>query len=251
MNKHPLVLACILFFAGGVAASVIGGCLKVAGVDDDLGYGLGRIAAAVVLMICFHSCFSGNKAFRGALLTLPVIAYVIWNVVGAVMNGHPLKTGAEIPVAVILAIAPAMLEETVFRGILITKLLKNGATAEQTATGSAVPGVSRRTEWFALLASSALFGAVHLINLTVAGPPTVLLQVGYSAVIGLFFGAVYIRSRDILSVMIGHAAVDLSSLLFVRPTETTFPLPWQFYALMAGTVICSILIMTVNRKDSA
>ena len=234
MNKHPLVLACILFFAGGVAASVIGGCLKVAGVDDDLGYGLGRIAAAVVLMICFHSCFSGNKAFRGALLTLPVIAYVIWNVVGAVMNGHPLKTGAEIPVAVILAIAPAMLEEIVFRGILITKLLKNG-----------------KSEWFTLLASSALFGAVHLINLTVAGPPTVLLQVGYSAVIGLFFGAVYIRSRDILSVMIGHAAVDLSSLLFGRPTETTFLLPWQFYALMAGTVICSVLIMTVNRKDSA
>ena len=49
----------------------------------------------------------------------------------------------------------------------------------------------------------------------------VLLQTGYAVVIGLLLGAVYLKSGDIVSVVLAHGCIDVSYQIFAAHSETT------------------------------
>ena len=83
-----------------------------------------------------------------------------------------------------------------------------------------------------LIVSAVLFGAVHLTNIVGMPPAQVLIQAAYAVVVGLVFGAVYIRSGDLVSLIAAHFAIDFTSRAFPGGTTTPHLLIIVFIALM-------------------
>jgi membrane protease YdiL (CAAX protease family) len=102
----------------------------------------------------------------------------------------------------------AFFEEILFRGILINTILYRF-------------GKRKKGIYYAIIISSVLFGLSHLSNLI--NRPSILIgtisQVVYAAATGLLYSIVYIKYRNIWSVIIIHALFNLLSLfpfIFVR-----------------------------------
>lgn len=87
---------------------------------------------------------------------------------------------------VMLVIAAPVLEETVFRGIMLDGLLR------------------RTTSLKAILLSSFLFGLVHMNPWQ--------FVVGF--LVGLFAGWVYLKTRNLVAVILIHAAINFSAYLY-------------------------------------
>ena len=103
--------------------------------------------------------------------------------------------------AVCTAFAVGLFEEVLMRGIVLNTLLNK-------------KGAERKDVLKACWISSALFGAMHLANiLAQAGFIETIGQVIYAAFMGMYFAAVYIRSKSLWAPIILHAAFDLPQFI--------------------------------------
>ena len=188
---------------------------------------IGRILAGIVLLIVFRNCLKGKKQFSGFIVMLPALIFALWNVFDHFMtNGEFYPFTAEI---LLLGLAPAVFEEVVFRGIFINNLKKSG-----------------RSDMAALLIPALFFGLIHMTNAVNGDIPQALVQTGYSIVVGLVFGAIYIRSGDLISVMIAHAAIDITNQIFAAASNTPVPLIIAFIVVLAAEAAYAFVL--VSRK---
>ncbi|MDD4987580.1 MAG: CPBP family intramembrane metalloprotease [Candidatus Izemoplasmatales bacterium] len=96
------------------------------------------------------------------------------------------------------------LEEVVFRGIILIALLDR---APQTKSGRLL----------AIIGSAAIFGLVHLFNLTSgAGIQATFLQVGYSFLMGAMWAVVYIATKNLFFPIMLHALYNFAGQVFLR-----------------------------------
>ncbi len=92
-------------------------------------------------------------------------------------------------------------EEMAFRGALLPLLLKKY-------------GKTKCGMILTVVISSAVFGAVHLLNLIErAGVGATFLQVGYSFLIGGMCAIVYLRTGNLIACILIHAIYDLGGAL--------------------------------------
>lgn len=89
-------------------------------------------------------------------------------------------------------IAP-IVEELLYRGIILNRLL------------------SWMPKWVAILVGSALFGLIHFN----------LLQGLYAFVVGIVFSVLYLRYRNLWIPIIGHAAFNIASVALTEIVNTT------------------------------
>jgi len=125
---------------------------------------------------------------------------------------------------VALAVAAPLVEELLFRGLILRGLL------------------GRHSAPRAILAAAVLFGAIHLNPWQ--GVPAV--------VVGVLLGWFYVRTRSLLPAMLGHAAMNVASysVAFLpfriqgfNPAGVTTPgvfQPWWFDALGVGILAVGI-----------
>jgi membrane protease YdiL (CAAX protease family) len=95
----------------------------------------------------------------------------------------------------------AFFEEVLYRGLVLKLLLKK--------MGSSKKGVIN-----ACIISSAIFGIVHIVNLTVSDILPVISTIILAVPLGLFFAALYLRTKTLLWPILGHALANLSSQIF-------------------------------------
>lgn len=129
-------------------------------------------------------------AFRRALYCLPLLALVtvnLWR--GAVLRFSPLET----TLYVIAMLCTGFLEETIFRGLLLRALLKQGVKT-------------------ALLISSLTFGLGHIVNLLNGAEllPT-LLQLIYAMAIGLMLAVFVLRVGSVIPCILFHSVFNALS----------------------------------------
>ena len=210
--KHPVLFGIILIVAAFAAAALITAVLASAGLPSETATTLSRILVGVILLFVFRETFPRGRAGRGLLWGLPALIFVLWNIVY-----HPL--------------APAIFEEVLFRGILIGKLRENG-----------------QSPLAALLISAVIFGAVHLTNGISGDMLNVLVQVGYAFVVGLVFGAVYLKTGDLFSVMLFHFLIDFSSHLFVSEPTTSSAGTIAVFALVLLCAAVYSLVITLKQQ---
>ena len=73
-----------------------------------------------------------------------------------------------------------------------------------------------------MLVSGAAFGLLHAVNVIVTGDAfAAIIQVIYTAAIGIFYGAVFVRSRNIWGVIIMHTLTDVSAFIAVFDGNVT------------------------------
>ena len=134
-------------------------------------------------------------------------------------------------------LAIGLFEELAFRGVIFLMLAeKRHAT--------------RKGLFWSLILTSAVFGAVHLANVLLgAGIGGVILQIGYSFLIGAMCSVVLLKTRNIWLCVLLHAVYDFCGTLvptlgagtwWDTPTvvftvllavATTAYLTWQFFTL--------------------
>jgi membrane protease YdiL (CAAX protease family) len=100
------------------------------------------------------------------------------------------------------ALSTGWIEEILFRGTVLTAFLQKW-------------GQSRQGIYLAVLVSSALFGATHLLNFIQGRKPLLdtATQITFAIFFGVIFSACFLRNRTIWPVILLHAAVDWAGTL--------------------------------------
>ncbi len=168
----------------------------------NLGNAIFRLAGFVLLTLLaldlgfrIHG-FSGRT--RGFLLSLPFLAVAVNNapIIGLADGSVWVHaTASNYAWFGLYCVSVGLLEETVFRGIILPLLLR-------------VFPPTRKGAFWAVISSSALFGALHLINLLSSDPLSVLAQVGYSFLIGAMCAVVMLLCRNVFACAFLHAVYN-------------------------------------------
>jgi membrane protease YdiL (CAAX protease family) len=213
-EKSPVVFEIILVIAAFALALAFGLPCQAASFDNELSMAVGRILAGILMLLIFRRCFDFSKQFKGFVVMLPALVFALWNIAN-----HFITKGDFNPFTLdilILGLAPAIFEEVIFRGIFIHNLKASG-----------------RSDMAALIIPALLFGAVHLTNAVNGDILQALVQTGYAVVVGLVFGAIYIRTGDLFSVMLAHAAIDITNRIFMGAANTPVPVIIAFIVMLA------------------
>lgn len=222
--KHPIVFGAILFIIALIAALVPTAALQMVGFATESAAAVGRLIVGIILLAIFRSSISWESSFKGLRWVLPALLIVVWNIALELIAGNTPVGPAGIVEALLLGLAPAIFEESIFRIAVIGKLREGGKGA-----------------WHALWASSLLFAAIHLTNAVGGNIANTLVQVVYSLAIGLFLGAIYLKTGDAASAIIAHAVIDISNHLFVgQDANATVPLLIGFAAILVAITAYSI-----------
>lgn len=165
----------------------------------------GLFLVAVVLAFRWRDIgFGPPRPWRSLRVLWPPAIYLVLFATGALLVGLP-----PLPVIGILAantIAVGFSEELMFRGVLFRGL-------------RASLGV-----WPSILVTSVLFGAVHVFNVFTTGDLlAAVMQACAAFMSGVFFLAIYIRTRSIVVGMIFHALWDFLLTVFAAGAMHHFP----------------------------
>ena len=187
------------------------------------------------IVLVFYCNFEGilklgtYPVLKGILAVIPcwVIALNNFPVI-PVMLGQARITSSycDIFLYAIVCLFVGIFEELAYRGCVFMLILKN----------------NRRTRsdiFRSVVISSALFGAVHIVNLFAgSGPIPVLLQVGYSFLIGAMCSFVLLKTGSIWHCALIHAVYNFCGGIVANYGEGSI---WTVPEI-ALTVVVSILV---------
>ena len=94
-------------------------------------------------------------------------------------------------------------------------------------------GSRKHAALYAVLVTSALFGLGHIVGCIGLPLFTGVCKVLWAAALGVYFGAVYVRTRNLTSVMLLHALIDFCGVPFCFSTSNQYP-----PIALAACVIC-------------
>ncbi len=146
-----------------------------------------------------HVGFVGPSQWRApALLLAPLLVALAFLAVGvsAADLSDPARLALELPQPLLTG----FWEETLVRGFLLHVLLLVALRSGRGALG-------------AVVASSVVFGLLHLINLVDAPPAAVASQVLYATLFGVGFAALLLRTNALPALIVAHALINLGPAL--------------------------------------
>lgn len=206
--------------ASGVAATAVDIALKLA-----------FAAAAVITAVKLFSADFPKITAKPFVLSLFVTSAVCWcyiafnfvTSIGEVDRDYtPLQTAHVIGVYALYCLAVGLVEEALNRRLLLDSL------------ASVMP------KYRALVLSALLFSLGHSVNFITTGLVwSTVAQLIYTFVFGLFFGAIYLRSRSFGTVVILHALFDFAGMIWEAFSSET--------ADAAATDIAPIYILSYVR----
>ena len=168
-----------------------------------------------------------NTTWKNLLWCLPCLMVALVNFpYSALIKGDAtVEYGNLMGLYILYIISIALLEELVFRGILLSyfmDLFRN----------------NKLKHFWAVLISSAIFSLFHFTNLLNGdGIVIVLQQVGYTFLIGAMFAVITLKCKNIWLAVIAHALFDFGGLL-TGTIASGDPHDGVFWIL---TIACGIL----------
>lgn len=139
----------------------------------------------------------------GSLMLIYSIVYFIINTATYGVQNFIVPNIIDLLLVIFMMISVALFEELLFRGLLLNTFLN-------CFTGT------KRKMILCVFASSILFGSSHFINLLVRPELFILTlcQAIYTIFAGVFFAAVYLKSKNLWAVIFYHALFDVTSTAF-------------------------------------
>lgn len=239
--KHPILAAFLLPLVGLFGSGIIGQIivLSLNGFDTQaaqntlLSNDLPEIFLALLVILMMKRSYDNRFKFgfwkKNLKLSMVLASWglliLLLNIIPNLFLGIPLESSHGLLLAVTGGIAPGLYEEVACRGVILSNMMYQWRNTKNPILMS-------------LLASSIAFGLIHLVNLFSTVGPT-LIQVGYATGLGIFFGAVYLRTRNLWGPVVLHSLIDISGKLFVTedPVTGLASLAVPLEQLLAGAAI--------------
>lgn len=143
---------------------------------------------------------TGNRSLKGLLLCLPALAVALnnfpWISFGAGDCSFEASVG-EMLFFALICFCVGFFEELAFRGCAFMFFLRNRTD-------------SKLRVFMAILFSSLIFGAVHLLNIFTSSPAAVILQIGYSSLIGGLCCLVLLETKNIWLCVLIHSLYNFA-----------------------------------------
>ncbi len=140
----------------------------------------------------------GNKRMLALVAVIPAFAVAINNfpffsvLAGDVKFSAPMD---ELLIYAMFCLSVGFFEEMAFRGCAFMFLLKSRRK-------------SRLGIFIAIFLSSVVFGLIHFVNIFTSSPIAVLLQIGYSALIGALCSVVMLVTKNIWLCVLLHSVYN-------------------------------------------
>ena len=231
-EKHPIGFEIILIIVSFLASGVIVLACSMVNMHPDLSSSIARIFVALVLLVIYRRAFTGQNIFTNPVIVIPSFLFAAWNIFFNLSSGAVFGGSAFFIEAAITAIAPALFEEVIFRGIFIHNLKKKGSS-----------------DLSCLFITAALFGAAHLTNLVGQSSATVALQTCYSFVVGLALAAVYLRNNSIAQVVFVHFLIDFTNRLYLEQVTSASYVQIAIFAVLLAAETAYAVGLTVSEAS--
>ena len=226
-----IVFAIVAFILFGAISALFGGFFIFLGPEN--GMSLGVIIGAFVIALLYvylykiKGFFSFSKFKFAFLLVCPFILFILTIFIDPNFKIPTLETFL---LGVIAGLAPGVSEEIIFRGFLISYLMKFFKSSK------GIYGI--------LIVSALLFGLVHMANVGSAPLDATIFQVFYASAIGILFGAVYLRTGNLWVLIFCHALNDIIAAAFTTNGLVSAALVWN--ASNIATFIISIVVIVLG-----
>ena len=203
---------------------------------------IGAAAFVIVTLYLGHDVLSPKNALnRRVLFILPCLVVAINNLPTVALLRHDAAvtgTAPEIAFFAVECILVATFEELVFRGVMFLSILKNRRSTK---------GI-----FFSIVVSSALFGIFHMVNLIYgASFGSVMLQVGYSTLVGCMCAFIIIKTHSIWLSVLVHAVFNFCGNIVPRLGEGKMLNAPQIIITVIISVLCAIYIVISLIKTDA
>ena len=196
------VLVTLAFLAAVVVLAIVQRLMTTPLSQEALG-AAGRVAIGAVALVALARCgwrswIAATASRTSWRLMLVPLGYVLllYPLLFSGTYRMPSENGLLLAVVAANGFAAGVMEELVFRGLVLGALLLSW-------------GVSGRGLWRALVISSLLFSAPHGLNvLTGADPITTAAQLIWAVLLGMVFGALVVAGGSVWPVAVLHGATN-------------------------------------------
>lgn len=231
-EKHPFIFEIMLTIVSFALVILLTIAASVFGLSSDLTTSIARIAVGLLLMLVYRRAFKGEKPKNNLLIALPALLFAGWNLYYNLSSGNAFGDLECFITAFITALAPAIFEEVIYRGIFIYNMDKSDFNG------------------FGCVFFSALFFAlIHFTNLAGNDLVSVALQVVYAFAVGLVLAMIYVRNRRILQIIFLHFLIDFTNRIYVGKISTSTRLQIIiFVGLLIAEAAYAIVLSFMNKN---
>ena len=248
--KTPLshIIIITLFCAGGVAIPLhyLFGLFIFDTLTVNLISGITIRAILSVIAIIFIIKYGFTKPLKstcgivGYLLMIPAVLVCVNNapLVGLI-TGEVQITASQINIAlfVVYCLVIGIFEETAFRGLVFPLALKVCEKRKY------------QTFWGVAL-SSAFFAVAHAIGFIGGNPLAVLLQIGYSFLIGAMCAISVLYTKNLYFAIFLHTVYDIGGLM---TANIALGNQWDTLTIIItailGVIVCAYMIFALFKFD--
>ena len=211
VEKTPVVAALLMCVLWSVLQQLIAFVvnlllsLVISGYNDMSGP-VGLVVSIAVMMAVykwwfrpeFEGMLKGDLP-KGFLLGLFELGFVILSFLLSALTGYQINPKPLSAQILFVSLAAGMSEELVFRGVVVSTLMRQWKDQNKFRTAALVSGI--------------IFGLIHTLNVFVGADPLgTLFQVISAIGIGVFFSAVYLRTGSIVPCMFYHTVHDILAI---------------------------------------
>ena len=135
-------------------------------------------------------------------------------------------------------LATSLLEESMYRGFLLTAMLKSW-------------GATRRGILLSAIVSGVFWGSMHFFNLIVRPFPVVFFQVLYTSLVGFYYAIFTISGRSIWPAIVFHWAINASVNLVLNQNpafEETITLYIWLFVISLLPLLVSLWMLRPSKR---
>lgn len=224
--KHPILATIFLPLLGIIGVSLITGVIILPmqnlGIEpvtfnllSSIIHSVIQILLAFVIILImkrtsdgsFQFGFSTKNLKSGIILASIALIFALFNILEAIFyNGALQGSTLMLLCAVLESLAAGFYEEVACRGVVVSNMMDKWKSKSNYILQSIlIPGI--------------IFGLLHLVNLssglTSENVLNTLFQVMYAAGMGIFLGAVYLRTRNLWGAFLVHFITDATDFVTV------------------------------------
>ena len=225
-----LLLVCEIFGLSALLGLEDGSRLAIS-LEMTLTRFLGGVAFLAMLVHLGYKVLNPIKSpfWHSLLISLPAFLIAVNNFpFSAVISGKARVTEGA-PMLLLLfceCMMVGLFEEIAFRGVIFLRILKKKPE-------------DKLWQFASIALSSVIFGLLHLVNLIDSSPSAVLLQIGYSALIGAMCAVVLLKTANIWLCVVIHGLYNFAGAVIPRMGEGEI---WDSFTIIL-TVVVSLAVL--------